>query len=346
MATLDDEIKSRLEKKDPLEKLIEINEKRQKVDGKISKAFGSFVRFVPILIINLAGLFIVGADNFLTGTWNWDIFLLASFWYSYLSFQTANWLIAITWFVNLINKIKKFDKSYNENLKEIQKLVDEDHDHEFIERQANIEALKRKKETLERYVYHKMFKIKTRNKIEDLDVFLKEDRKTMRGIWKKWAHARLTHLNEMLSFDWQKKYLKSYPIAYTRVTRKQIVSGVGVSRKDGEYNDYKTNIVSVSIAKIVPNAIIISILVFVLLAFQFIPKDADLSTWLKFVFQVMAIIWNTMMILSITYTIFESTFLNATEQRRSDGGLFKKRHLNNNEGEKQIVEILDSDKKK
>lgn len=342
--SLDDEIKSRIEKKDPLERLIEINEKRQKVDGKISKVFGSFVRFVPILIINLAGLFIVGADNFLTGEWNWGIFLLPSFWYSYLSFQTANWLIAITWFVNLINKIKRLDKSYNENLDEIQKLVDEDHDHEFLERQANVEALKRKKETLERYVYHKMFTIKTNNTIDDLDVFLKLDRKSIKGVWKKWLHARLTRLNDMLSLEWQKKYLKSYPIKYTRVTRKQIVSGVGVSSKDGEYNDYKTNIVSVSIAKIVPNAIIISVLVFILLAFQFIPKDANLSTWLKFVFQVMAIIWNTMMILSITYTIFESTFLNATEQRRSDGGLFKKRHLNKNENEKVIVSILDSGK--
>jgi hypothetical protein len=343
--SLQDETKKRMEEKpNKLEMLIEANEKRKKINEKVGGVFSSFFKILPIILINVFGAIIIGLDNFVEGSWSWAIFGEASFWYSYASFQTANWLIVITYFVNAIKKLKTSVPAYVNGLNFIQEMVNDDHKEEFIQRQVEIEDLRRKKETLERRTYSKMYKIKTRNKIKSLDAFLAKDLSTIEGKRKKRAHRQLTNLNEMLTLEWQKLYLKSYDMKYVRVTRGQIVSGVHVTKKEGDHNDYKTRIIGTSFRSIAPSALASSLIGLVLLSFQFFFKEFTVYTALKFTIQIFLITWNTVTVMTLVYTIFTVTYLNSVEERRGDIGLFKKRHENKNKGMENVVDILEYEK--
>lgn len=342
---LEDEVKQRLEKKTPLDILVEVNEKKEKIDNAFRKGFNNFIKTLPLILINLFSAFIIGVDNFVKGKWDWSIFSEASFWYSYISYQTANWLVAITWLVVVIKKLKNTTKKYLENLDFIQLMVDEDYKDEFIERQVDIEKLRRKKNTLERKVYSQMYKLRVKHKIDSIEDFLKLDKQTIKGWRKKRIHTKLEWLNEMLSIEWQKKYLKSYKIKYIDVTRSKLVSGFHVRKREGDYNDYKSRLVWTSFKALAPSAVTSSVIALVLLSFQFLFKEANIYTWLKFAIQILLIIWNTSMVVATAPTIFSSTLQNSVEQRRSDLGLMKKRHEANNENEKDLVLILDYNEK-
>jgi hypothetical protein len=264
----------------------------------------------------------------------------------------ANWLIAITWFTNVIKRFKRNFPNYVENLMFIQLMVDKDHEDEFIEKQVLVERVKRKKETLELEVYRKIYVIRQKHKIKSVDEFLREG---AMGIFKsnkkglqRWFEIRrkrkvyhaIVELKEMLTLDWQKEYLMSYIIPYTNVSRELLVSGLTPRNRKGVYNDYKTKFGSISFKAIVPSAIATSILGLVLLSFQFLFKEATVYTWLKFAVQIILIVWNTFMVVMSAPEVFQATHFNAVEQRRSDLGLFRKRHENNNANEQDILKII------
>lgn len=358
---LSDEVKKRVESGEigAIDAYIEESSKiRSETSEKIKGGLIAFFRIVPLILINILGAVIIGLDNFVEGTWEWGIFLTASFWYSYLSYQTANWVIAITWFTNQIKKLKKQSTQYNQNLAYVQEMVDEDHTEEFIQPQVEIEEVRRKKETLEIEVYRKMYNIRVKNNLRSIDDFMMIGQSRAFSSNKKgWKHKReinkqyklydeLVRLKEMLSLDWQKKYLKSYKIKHTKVTRELLVSGLSPRNKKGRYNDYKTHFGSTTFKAVVPSAVATSIIGLVLLSFQFVFKEATVYTWLKFAVQIMLIMWNTFMILSTAHEVFKNTHENALEQRRNDLGVFRKRHKEPSESLKDVIEIVKYNKEK
>lgn len=339
MSTFDEKIKSDIPKTEvpSLEKLIKRNEQREKVDSKLKSGFTFFIRLLPLLMINILALFIIGLDNFLEGKWNWSIFSQASFWYSYFSFQTANWLVAISFLTSVIKKLKNNVKKYLENLDMIQSMVDSDHDSPFITKQAEIETLLRKKEMLEMSVYSQMHKLSVKHNIKSIEKFLRESDIKSLPYRKKRLYRRLHTLKLMLSDEWQRDYLKSHKVQYPRVTRSLLTSGFSPRIKDGQYNTYKTNVVSTASKMIAPNTITASLLGFILLSFQFIPKDANLTTWIKFAVQIFLIVWNTMTTMTLVHTIFVLTYLRSSEERSSDLKRLKNREANNNVGVPKVV---------
>lgn len=353
---LHDEVKKRLpEDKEAdvvLDKLMKLGENKQKMDSAFRQGFMTFLKTLPLVFINLLGAVIIGLDNFVEGAWDWGIFITASFWYSYISYQMANWLIALTWFTNIIKRFKKNFPNYSENLAFIQTMVDKDHEDEFIEKQVLVERVKRKKETLELQVYRKIYLIREKHKIKSVDEFLSNGKIGIFESDKRWifkwfdikqkkkVYKAILELKEMLTLDWQKQFLMSYIIPYTHITRDLLVSGLSPRNRKGVYNDYKTRFASKTFIAIVPSAVATSILGLVLLSFQFLFKEATVYTWLKFAVQIILIVWNTFMIVMSAPEVFQSTHYSALEQRRSDLGLFRKRHENNNANEKDIITII------
>lgn len=323
-----------------LETITELSKKREEIDSNIKVFFNNFMIILPIIIINILALFIIGLDNFIDGKWDWSTFASANFWYSYLRYQTANWLLSITYLNASLNKIKRNHEKYKFNLESIQEYVDFDHKEEFIGDQAEIETIIRKRYYLEIKISQELLKIKTKHKISNLDDFYNtSDINTLNKKEKK-AHAKITVLYEMLTKEWAIENLKGYKIKYPKVTRSLLVSGFQPTRTYGRFNTYTARTVSISFRMIVPTTLIMSILMFVLLAFEPMTKEATLGTWLKFVSQIFIIIFNILMITSRAYTIFEITTLRSSEERKSDLGVFQKRHLNKNANEQYAVSIL------
>jgi hypothetical protein len=317
--------------------MMKLSEQRQKVDRKMRVFVGGVLKALPIVFINILALFIIGLDNFIEGSWDWARFASADFWYAYLSYQTANWLIGITFLVTLIKGFKANVDEYLNNLKAIQVIVDEDHEKPFITKQCEIETLIRKKETLEADVYKKMFRIVVKHNIKSIEAFL--DNTDM--ITLKWrerrAYRKLERLREMLSDEWQKDYLKSHKVNIPRVTRSLITSGFVANQKYGQYNSYRTNVVSTSSQTITPSVLTSSLIGLILLSFDFLPKTADVTTWLAFVAKIFLITWNTMVISSTAYTIFSRTYLRSSEERASDLKMMRMREAKGNITVPQVV---------
>jgi hypothetical protein len=328
-----------------LDKMIKASQMREKVDSKLKGIVMITVKTLPLVMINIIALFIIGLDNFIEGKWSWAIFSQPSFWYSYLSFQTANWLVAINFLTSSIKKIKSSEKAYINNLNAIQKNVDADHDKPFITKQAEIETLMRKKEMLEMYVYEKMHRLSVKHGIKSVDKFLREnDSDVLKGKEKR-LYLALDALKRMLTDEWQRDYLKSYKIKYPAVTRSILTSGFSARNKNGQYNTYRTNVVSTTTKMVAPNTLTASLLAFVLLSFQFVPKEASVATALKFVIQLFLITWNTITTLTLVYTIFSLTYLRSSEERSSDLERLQKRDENNNVGVPQLIlDIVDKPK--
>lgn len=331
-----------------VETMMKRSQQRERADSKLRNGINVFVRLLPLITINVLGLFIIGLDNFVEGKWDWSIFSEASFWYSYASFQTANWLIAITFLTNSIKKLKSGHAKYLENLDVVQLMVDKDHDHAFITRQAEIETLRRKRETIELNAGEKLYRLRNKHNIKDVTTYLNDYEK--REDTPKWrerrVYGRVRHFYDMLTYKWQVEYLRSYKgsimfkLRFPAVTRSILVSGFQARRSNGNYHDYKSRVFGTSAKLIAPNIATASLVSFILLSFQFVLKEPNATTWLKFLIQVMMIVWNTIMTTTFAGTIFILTHMRVSEERRSDLELFKKRDENGNADTQDILDLI------
>lgn len=319
-------------------------EKKAKIDGKVMGFFKGFVRVLPIIGLNLLSLFIIGLDNFLETKWDWTVFTTEEFWYSYLSYQSANWIIAITFLVTVLKQIKKWHKQYHENQENIQLMVDKDHDEHFLNLQVEIERLERKRNAFEAYISSIIYKmIRKYAYIKTVKEFLAQPKENIKGWWKKRVWIKLSKLNDMLTLEWQKKYLKSFKhrkVWYPEVSRPLLTSGHSPRNREGIHNTYKAKTFSTSLKMILPSTVIVSVLAVILLAVQFFEKEFSWASMAKFIIQIALIYFNTTMIVSNAMTIFESTQLRASEERSNDLKMMYQRHQNKNKGQEQILEII------
>ena len=314
-----------------------------KVKEKVDNGFKTFLRAIwevrLLVIIQLFSLVIIGLDKFLTATWSWAIFKDPEFWSSYLLYTIANWSVIIGWILRRFTVLKKDNQKYVANINHIQEKVNLDYDTPFIEEQANIEDTMRKVEVFKNTVYNKLYKLAVRHKIRDLDAFYRDNDNYTKELLKpfkrvkKWFKTKeykrvynvvLDYL-EKLKKDWQKKYLASQKIDYPRVTRSHIASGLKPTGKYYKFNTYESKVFSTTLKAILPSSLTFSLIGFIVLSFQFIGKDAELSDYLLFFSQIFLIIINVVLIISILDGIFDRTYLKSTDERRTDIEKFYRR---------------------
>ena len=130
---------------------------------------------------------------------------------------------------------------------------------------------------------------------------------------------------EKLKDEWQKRNINSQKLVYPKVTRSHIVSGLKPNNKFHQYNNYESRVFSTTAKTIAPSSLIISLLGLILLSFQFLTKEAELYDYLLFFGQIFLITLNVVLILSTLYSIFERTYLKATDERRTDIEKFHRR---------------------
>jgi len=335
--------------KDELETLMKRGNDREKIDNKLRTALNSFVKLLPLITVNIAALFIIGLDNFVSGEWSWAVFKDPAFWWSYASFQTANWLVAITFLVGAIRMFQNNYKKYLENLDFIQSMVDYDHEKKaFITAQCEIETLRRKKEVLLLIVGKKLYDLKVKHEIKDVVAFLEAGVAVGASWSEKRLYRKLQALYAMTTFEWQQEYLQGFKgsrwlgikLRFPEVTRALIVSGFKPSRRAGAFNDYRSRVFGTSANLIAPNTVVSMAVGLLLLSFQFTTKQADAGTWLNFIVKVLLIIWNTYMTRSFAGVIFMRTHMRVAEERRTDLVLFRRRAETGNQDTQDILAIL------
>lgn len=338
-----------------LDKLTDIAHKREQLTKKIGGVFSAIARWLPFVVIQIAGLVVIGLDKFAQGRFDFQYLLSAEFWSRYLNYQMAMWIIGLSWYINIIIRLKKNHVQYLNNIDIIQVLVNYDHENSFIERQVEIEKIIRKKHFLERNIYRQLYKIKLKYEIMSLEAFLgdggielhlstKNLSKTKYNRKKRkleCVKSKIKMLLQQLDYNWQKEYLKHYKIFYPPISRSLLVGGIKAKVNNDGFNDYQMAIVGETATAIAPNSIIATVVGFLILAFRFTFLEAGIEQYIMFAVQVILIMFNTFSLVTLAPSVFERTYLNVSEQRRSDLNKFKVRHENNNIHEKEYVEILD-----
>jgi len=101
---------------------------------------------------------------------------------------------------------------------------------------------------------------------------------------------------------------------------------------------------STTLKAIAPSSVTSSVIGLIILSFQFLTKEAELSDYLLFFSQIFLIIMNVVLILSTLDSIFDRTYLKSTDERRSDIEKFYRRQIagteNYNDKEKRAQEII------
>lgn len=343
-----------------IDKLVELSKKKKTIDSQFKSAFISIARWLPFISIQIFGFAVIGLDKFVKGEWNWDYLLSPEFWNRFINYQLALWIIGISWFINIIIKLKNSHEVYLDNLYSIKKQVDYDHNEsEFIEKQVEIERIIRKKYFIEQNVYRKLYKLRIKYNIVSIEEFLDKDGIERHLSNKNRFIAKITLLKprlhivkrkmerlvERLTFDWQKEYIKHFVVRYPKISRSLLVGGIKASEKNERFNDYKLNLLTTSVSNIAPTSLVTTTIGFILLAFSFTFEEVGIAEILMFAIQTLLILWNTFMLITLAPTIFETTYLNVSEQRRSDITKLRNRHDNNNQNEKEIIQILEYDRK-
>jgi hypothetical protein len=332
-----------------LDTLMKRGNDREKIDNKFRMALNSFVKLLPLITVNLAALFIIGLDNFVSGEWSWSVFQDPAFWWSYASFQTANWIVAITFLTGAIRMFQSNYKKYLENLDFIQGMVDYDHEKKaFITAQCEIETLRRKKEILMLIVGKKLYDLKAKHEIKDVVTFLEDGMVDGASRREKRLYRKIHALYAMTTLEWQQEYLQGFngsrwlgiKLRFPEVTRALLVSGFKPSKRAGAYNDYQSRVFGTSANLIAPNTVVSMAVGLLLLSFQFETKQADAGTWLNFIVKVLLIIWNTYMTRSFSGVIFMRTHMRVSEERRTDLVLFKRRAETGNQDTQDILAII------
>lgn len=342
-----------------IDKLVELSKKKKTIDSQFKSAFIGIARWLPFISIQIFGFAVIGLDKFVSGEWNWEYLLSPEFWNRFINYQLALWIIGISWFMNIIIKLKSNHNSYLDNLYNIKKQVDYDHNEsEFIEKQVEIERIIRKKYFIEQRVYRKLYKLRIKYNIVSIEAFLDKGGIEQHLSNKNHFIAKLTLLKprlhlvkrkmetlvERLTFEWQKEYIKHYVVRYPKISRSLLVGGIKARDKNGRFNDYKLNVLTTSVSNIAPTSLITTTIGFILLAFSFTFEEVGIAEILMFSIQTLLILWNTFMLITLAPTIFETTYLNVSEQRRSDISKLRNRHDNNNQNEKEILSILEYDR--
>ena len=313
------------------------------------KTLSWFYKYMQQIIMVTFSFLLIGIQQFAEPQFNPLFFLKAQFWYDYLPFVTALWLILFATTSGSFKVYMEIDPLYIKLKNQIQDHVDSDSKNPFIEIGCKYDDRDRKKRAFKRQKSRELAKkIKKYNigtfdnlvkylKIGELDekgqtvILSQQDTLLLNGIRvskrkEKRVKASLRALYDMLSDDYVEKVIDNIKIKYSQVTTSLLINGFSPRTKETYEPNFRSNDQVEVISEFGIGQVVTMILMFVILSLDLMTKEASIATWVFFVLKMFQLSWTYLKASMRSKPIFERTFIKALQEREKTLNGYKKKY--------------------
>ena len=317
-----------------------------KVQEKVTKKAVTIFSWLPNIFMALLSLLIIGLSELVSANFDPSTFTRAEFWNSYLTFQTAVWILTFNILALGYRLIKRVHKRYIALSKKKNLIVTVDNQTPFIAKNAEESDNARKVRAWKIYQNRKLNKIVIDNGIADLKDFLYEveqevvyetkDDETFEKVVntereriykgkKKRIKKKIDKILMVLTNEWIEKNIDGvkrsiffFRFQYAKVTRDKLVSGGHVIQNNYGEPDFKKHTGTMVFELFLSSALFISVIMFVLLSFRLDPKATTVETIIKILVKAFLLIYNGMMAWFKLDEAFEKTELKVLDETTNE----------------------------
>lgn len=303
------------------------------------KTINVFLRYLPEILMILLSSTLIGIQQFADANWNWRAIFEATFWYEYIPYVMALWIVLISAINGKIKYLLVNDLMYLDLNETIQKYIDNDTNGE-ITKIANKEDRERK---IKKYIEKKSYELEKNlkkyniNTIQVLEVYLglktldylnveTDENQTklnllmLNGIKipkrkENLIKTKLLGLYNELQHDYIEKNIDNIKIKYNRVTYTILTNGKTKSNNYDGDTTLKENLgVEIFSEFGVFQFIMMGAMVF-WLAMELTLKEPSMETVIRFGTKLLMLVWNYIQASFRTPIIFKNTYIRATRER-------------------------------
>ena len=301
-----------------------------------------------ILMVTFSFL-LIGIQQFAEPQFNPYFFLQAKFWYEYLPFVTALWLILFATTSGAFKIYMEIDPLYIQLKNDIQDHVDSDSKSPFIEIGCKIDDRDRKKRAFKRQKSRELArKIKKFNigtfdnlvkylrigelsKEGDTVVLSQQDTLLLNGInvskkKEKRVKASLRALYDMLGDDYVEKVIDNIKIRYNQVNSSLLINGFSPRTKETYEPNFRSNDQVEVISEFGIGQVVTMILMFIILSLDLMSKEATMATFVFFILKMFQLTWTYLKASMRSKPIFERTFIKALQERENTLNGYRKKY--------------------
>lgn len=338
------------------EKLNEISPKPT-VDDKLKnvvkniqqtkKKIATWYFWLPNAVIALFSLIIIGLYELAVAKFDPKIFSTAEFWNSYLSFQTAIWLLVLNILFTAYKVYKKKRKDYLDLKKRKDRLVTIDGQFNFIGKNASETSKNRKIKAWKIHQNGKLNDYLLKHEIYDLKGFLlkfeeepieeekeavTEEKEPKNVILEEITKEEIEHKRKIdkmlitLTDNWIEEnidYVKAnkwhgFGFKFADVTREKLINGGHVIQTNHGESDFKEHGGTMFFDLFLSGFIFTSVLGFFLLSFGLSPKEANIETIIRIIIKTLLLLYNGFMAWYKSDEAFERTKLKVLNETTSE----------------------------
>jgi len=308
------------------------------------KAMTWFSKYFQQIFMVVLSFLLIGIQQFAEPKFDPYFFTRPKFWYEYLPFVTALWLILFATTSGAFKILMEEDLAYIQLKNEIQAHVDSDSKNPYIEVGSKIDDRDRKKRAYKRDISRKIEKKIKKYNIGTFDNFMvyigvvelgatlsSGNDLMLSGInipkrREKRIKGSLRALYDKLDDVYIDKIIDNTKIKYTQVNASLLINGFSPRTKETYVPNYKSNDQTEVIGEFGVGQLVTMILMFIILSLDLIEKEANISTWVFFTLKMFQLTWTYFKGSMRSKPIFDRTHKKALQERNSTLNEYKKKY--------------------
>jgi hypothetical protein len=333
----DDKYQEELKKEKVLDRIEETYNKSVEAGNRITEEALSWAqKYLLNIVLTVLSLFMVGIQQFAEPQFDPYFFLRANFWYEYLPFVTAQWLILLSTISGNNKWLSEVDKTYLDLSDRIQNHANKNKETPYIHEGAKMESRERKV---------KAFKVK---KGRELNKLIKSSGLSTFGATKdflagndklkpyilfpktrrKLLRRKFNTIIEMLTDTYINSNIDEIKVKYVQVTESGLLNGFKSRGKDDYEPDFQEHTFNVVIGEFGLGQLVMMVIGFIILSLDLVSKGADVSTWAMFLLKLFILFWVYTKATFRSKPIFKKTQVKALQERASMLDRIERRVLN------------------
>ncbi len=305
-------------------------------------------RYGTQILMVVSSFIMIGVQQFAEPKFDPYFFTRPRFWYEYLPFITATWLILFATTTGAFKVYMETDRAYLNLERSIQDHVDEDSKNPFIKKGALHEDRDNKKRAYKRKITRQLARQMKKYGIGTFDVLIiylglikpkTDDEGNMdvstdlllKGIKippkrEKRVQAHLQALYEMLSDEYLEANIDNIKIRYTQVTPTLLTHGFSPRTKETYEPNYQANDKSQIIQEFGYGQIVTMIVMFILLSLDLVSKETSWATWVFFSLKAFQLLWAYLKGSARAKPLFKRTHVKALQERENSLNDYRRKY--------------------
>ncbi len=324
---LSDEAQKRIEEERKKSVYDTFNEFKDKSDTMTINTLSWFAKYWEQLISLILAFLLIGIQQFAQPNFDPLFFLRPDFWFEYLPYVMAIWIVIFSTTTGNMKWLVEVDKDYLKAQQGIQEHVDRNKKTPYIYK-GSLKVDKERKENAWKTKVSNLIDKKRRKKkitsIDALTVFIEGDDSVVKFKLKMFQKSRKARIRrkfiEYFSYleqDYIDTYYDTIKVKYNRVTETVLVSGLIPTGNENNDSDFKENFSEQLFGEFGIGFIMFSLLSGLILALDLTSKSATMGTVVMFVFKAFMLYTYYFRASARSKPIFQKTRLKALQERES-----------------------------